>query len=91
MRFGENVLGPKYTDIYEFQGVQGGRTNSTVDFLFIIKKNRKSTRAWPIWKSNSTSFWFKFFFLGWIIKNLYKETQGGPTPISLQIQYSSYN
>ena len=40
MRFGEdNVLGPKYIDIYEFRGVQGGRTYSTEHFLFIIQKN----------------------------------------------------
>ena len=60
MRFGENnVLCPKYIDIYEFRGVWelgGGRTYSTVHFLFIIQKHRKSTRACPILKSNSTSF-----------------------------------
>ena len=40
MRFGENnVLGPKYIDIYEFQGVREGRTYSAVHFLFIIQKN----------------------------------------------------
>ena len=39
MRFGENnVLCPKYIDIYEFRGVREGRTYSTVHFLFIIKK-----------------------------------------------------
>ena len=43
-----------------FLGGQGGRTWSTVHFVFIIpKKNGKSTRAWPKLKSNSTSFWFK--------------------------------
>ena len=42
MRFGEiNVLCPKYIEIYEFWEVQGGRTYSTVHFLFIIQKNRK--------------------------------------------------
>ena len=59
MRFGENiVLGPKYINIYKFRV---GWTWSTVHFLFIFQKNRKSTRAWPILKSNSTSFWFIFF------------------------------
>ena len=42
MRFGENnVLGPKYIDIYEFRGVREGCTYSTVHFLFIIKKTDK--------------------------------------------------
>ena len=45
-----------------FGGYGGGRTNSTIQFLFIIQKNRKSARAWPLLKSNSTSFWFKTFF-----------------------------
>ena len=77
MKFCENVLGPKYIDIYKFRrGYGGGCTYSTIHFLFIIQKNRKSTRAWPILKSNSTSFWFIFFFLGWIIKNLRKVAQG---------------
>ena len=35
MRFG------KYIDIYEFGGVRGGRTYSTVHFLFIIQKLEK--------------------------------------------------
>ena len=64
---------------------------STVHFLFIIQKNRRSTRAWPIVKSNCTSFWFKHFFLGWIIKKIWKGAQGGPTPISLRIEHSSSN
>ena len=62
-----------YRYIWILRGT-GGSTNSTVLFLFIIKKNGKSTRAWPILKSNSTSFWFKKNFLGWIIKKLWKFT-----------------
>ena len=50
-------------------------TTPTVHFLFIIKK--KGTRG-PILKSNSTSFRFKKFFLGWIIKNLWKWGPRGP-------------
>ena len=69
MRFGENnVVCPKYIDIYEFWGVWGGCTYSTVHFLAYYSKNGKSTRAWSILKSNSTSIWFEFFFVGWIIK-----------------------
>ena len=42
MRFGENnVLCPKYIDIYEFVGVRGRRTYYIVHFFFIIKKNEK--------------------------------------------------
>ena len=47
---------------YTYMNFRGGRTYSTSTFYFIIKKYGKSTRAWPILKSNSTSFWFKFFF-----------------------------
>ena len=44
MRFGENnVLGPKYIDIYEFGGGTGGRTYSTVHFLFIQKNYESMT------------------------------------------------
>ena len=59
---GNNVLCPKYIDIGYMN--LGGCTYSTLHFLFIIKKNWKSTRAWPILKSNSTSFWFKKNSLG---------------------------
>ena len=42
MRFGENnVLCPKYINIYEFWRVRGGHTYSTVHFLFIIRKTEK--------------------------------------------------
>ena len=41
MRFGKNVLCPKYNDIYEFRGVRMGRTWSTVHFLFVIQKTYK--------------------------------------------------
>ena len=43
MRFGKNnVLCPKYINIYEFRGIREGHTWSTVHFLFIIQKNRKA-------------------------------------------------
>ena len=52
---------------------------STVHFWFIIQNNGKSTRAWSILKSNSTLFFFHFFFLGWIIKKKLKRgPQGAP-------------
>ena len=64
---------------------RGRHTSSTIHFLFIFQKNRKSTRAWPILKSNSTSFWLKKCFLGrmnnkkvrkrWLQK--FKERGGG--------------
>ena len=42
MRFGENnVLCPIYIDIYEFRGVWGGQTNSSIHFFFIIEKTEK--------------------------------------------------
>ena len=45
--------------IYQFQGfTKGGGERFTSHFLFIINKNKKSTRSWPILKSNSTSLWF---------------------------------
>ena len=44
-----------------FGGYRGGSIYCTVLFSFIIQKNRKSARAWPILKSNSTSFWLKIY------------------------------
>ena len=46
MRFGENnVLCPKYIDIYEFRGYgEGGHKYSTVHFLFIIKKKTEKVQ-----------------------------------------------
>ena len=42
MIFGRNnVLCPKFIRIYEFRGVWGGRTYSTLHFLFIIQKTEK--------------------------------------------------
>ena len=40
MGFGENILGPKYIDIYEFRGVWGERTYSTEHFWFIKKMGK---------------------------------------------------
>ena len=45
-------------------------------------KNGKSTIAWLILKSNSTSFDFKKFLLGWIIKKL-----GKRAPLGLPFLY----
>ena len=64
MRLGENnVLGPKYIDIYIYiyisiSPVRGEGYMVHLHFLFIIHKNGKSIRAWPILKSNYTSFRF---------------------------------
>ena len=42
MTFGENnILGPKYIDIYEFQEVQGGCTYTTIHFCLLLKKMEK--------------------------------------------------
>ena len=44
MRFSENnVLRPKYIDIYEFRGVRGGHAWSTVRFCLLFKNSGKST------------------------------------------------
>ena len=60
-----------------------GRTRSTVHFLFIIKNNGKSTREWPILKSNSTSFWFGIFFLRMNNKKIKKS---GPLNFKVRTQ-----
>ena len=79
MRFGENnVICPKYIDIYAFRGE---RRRSPVHFLFIIQKNGKSTRAWPILKSNSTLFSFGTNFPRMNNKNFTKRgPMGAPLP-----------
>ena len=70
MFYGQN------TSIYiNFGGDGGGHTWATYHFLFIIQKYGKSTRPWPVLKSNFTSFWFLKKILAWIIKKLRK---GGP-------------
>ena len=52
MRFLENnVLCPKYIDIYEFWGGTGGVHIPPYIFYLLLKKNVKGTRAWPILKS----------------------------------------
>ena len=61
----------KSINIYQFLGLVGGYMVHLI-FLFIIHKNRKSTRAWHTLKSNST-FWFSKNFLWWIIKKNYKK------------------
>ena len=45
-----------------FGGNGGGWRGSPIHFFFIIQKNGKSTRAWPILKSNSTLFSFRTIF-----------------------------
>ena len=77
MRFGENnVLGPKYIHIYKFRGwrVAGeGSHGPPYIFCLLFIKTEKSARAWPILKSNSTSFWLTKFLIRWIIKKLRNE------------------
>ena len=41
MRFGENVLGPKYIDIYQFRGLAGERYMVHQNFLFLFTKTGK--------------------------------------------------
>ena len=59
---------------------------------FIIHKNRKITRARPIQKSNSTSFWSKKFFHRMNYKNVTKRGAAeGHAQIFLGSEYSSSN
>ena len=67
-----------------FGGYGGVCTYSTAHFLFIIKKNVKSTGVWPILKSNSTSFWFNNFFPRMHNKNF---TNRGPKGAALLFLY----
>ena len=102
MRFGKNnVLWPNISIYINFAGVQEEHTWSTVHFLFIIKKKWKSKRAWPILKSNYTSFWFKKRFPRINNKKFMKRRHKSgllflykvkkEAPISLQSEYSSSN
>ena len=45
--------------------------------MFIIQKNGKSTREWPMLKSNSTLFWFNTFFSRMNNKNFTKRGSKG--------------
>ena len=65
--------------IYMHFGEDGG--GPPVHFLFIIQKNRKGTRAWPILKSNSTLFSFRTIFPRMNNKNFTKRgPKGAPLP-----------
>ena len=89
IRFGENnVLCPKYINIYEFRGGTGGRTSSTVHNAFIIKKNRKVEEHDLYLNQILHHFDLTIVLLGLIINILQR---GGPNPISLQSENSSSN
>ena len=81
--------------IYRYIWILGGTRGMYIfhrTFFVYYSKNGKSAIAWPILKSNSTSFWFEIFFPRMNKKIIYeKRAQGGPTPISLQSEYSSSN
>ena len=66
MRFCENyVLCPKYIDIYEFGGVWGGCTYSTVHFLFIIQKKTEKVQEHDLYLNQILyHFDYNFLFLG---------------------------
>ena len=54
-------------------------------FCLLLEKNGKSIRAWPILKSNYTTFWYKKKFLGWIIIFFRKDGPRGPAPIFYEV------
>ena len=60
-----------YFHIYQFLWWVGGVHGSPYISLF-IQKNIKITRAWPIPKSNSSSFWSNVFFFMMNKKRLWK-------------------
>ena len=63
MRFGDNnVLCVKYINIYEFRGVRGGRTYTTVHFLFIIKKKTKKVQEHDIYLKEILHYFDLIFF-----------------------------
>ena len=71
------------TKIYWYIWISGGYEGE-VHFLFIIQKNGKRLRAWPILESNSTSFWYKKFFPRMNNKNF---TRRGPKGAPLLFLY----
>ena len=63
--------------------VNGG---TPVHFLFIIQKNGKSPRAWPILKSNSTLFSFRTIFPRINNKKFMKRgPEGAPLPFFYEV------
>ena len=77
--------------IYMNFGAYGADVHIPLYIFCLLLKKKKSKRAWPILKSNSTSFWLKFFFQGCIIQILGKGGLKGHTLISSQSEYSSSN
>ena len=73
--------------IYRYICISGGTVGIPVHFLFIIKKNGKSTKAWPILKSNSTLFSFRTIFPRMNNKNFTKRVPEG-APLSFLYEAS---
>ena len=72
--------------IYIYICILGETEGIPLHFLFIIQKNGKSTRAWPILKSNSTLFSFRTIFPR---MNNKKFTKRGPKRTPLPFLYEA--
>ena len=74
MRFGENnVLGPKYIDIYEFWGVWGGHT-----FFVYYSKNHKKYKSMTCTKIKFYIILIYIFFPRMNNKKFMKRSPRGP-------------
>ena len=80
MKFGENnVLCPKYIDIYEFfWDTVGTYKFHHAFFVYYSQKLKKYKSMTYIPKSNSTSVWFKTVFPRMNNKNFTKRGPKGP-------------
>ena len=84
MRFGENdVLCPKYIDIYEFGGYVGACIFHRTFFVYYSKK-RKKYKSMTYTKIKLSSFWFDKFF-SWM--NNTNFTKRGPKGAPLLYLY----
>ena len=63
MRFGKNVLGPKYIDIYKFWGVQGDVHIPLYIFCLLFKKTEK-VQEHDLYLNQILHFDLKKIFLG---------------------------
>ena len=89
MRFGENnVICPKYIDIYAFREerrrTEGDGGDPPFIFCLLFKKTEKV-------QINSTLFSFRTIFPRMNNKKIMKRGPKGPTPISLRSEYGSSN
>ena len=91
MRFGKNVLCPKYINIYEFQGGIWGMCMVHRTLFVYSSKKMEKVQEHDLYLNLIQHHFDLIFFSRMNNKILQKGPPGSPSPISLQSEYSSSN